>query len=158
MPPPQVYRFPGNKCQILLVKQISKQVSCYLLPGMLSPAGITPPSISSGILSFSKIVATRRRNHLSGRVTSILVAHFQRPLTLQEYFSSILSPWYYKHRRGAVISSFPAAIEIIPLISQNHGKLAPLTIFFQACLPHSLLLTHEQFMMFCEGFPFFACC
>lgn len=38
---------------------------------------------------------------------------------------------------GAAISSIPAAIKIIPLVSQNRGQLAPLTIFFRPCLPHS---------------------
>lgn len=56
---------------------------------------------------------------------------------------------------AAAIYSFPAARKIIPLISQNHGKLAPLTIFFPSPIFLSLGCRHMN-NLYCsmESSPF----
>lgn len=106
-----------------------------------------------GSFIFQKIINMKRRNYSLNKAASIPLAHLPRPLPLQEYFSFNLSPQCHKH--VAAIYSFLTAIKIIPLISQNHGKLAPLAIFLlRPGLPLSWLQTHEQFMTVRGGFSF----
>ena len=92
------------------------------------PACIVPTT-SPGIFSISKITNRKRENYNLSRPASLPLAHLPRDLWLCK---NILASTFLLSaiNMAATIYSFPAAMKIIPLISQNHGKLAPLTIFF----------------------------
>lgn len=138
-------------------KQTSRQACCHMLRGMFAHVRraallASPPPTSPGVFYLSKIINKKRGNDILNRAASPPLAHLPRPLTLQEYFSFNLSPWCHKH--GSSNLFLPAAIKIIPLISQNHGKLAPLTIFFSGPVFLSRGCRRMNNLWSMEGSPF----